>query len=84
MDTPLKATGFYVLVGLDNIGAAFGRSRWTIRRWIAEEGFPACQLPDKSWAVSQGAIDRWLANRAKRQRGDDGGCREILPDGQGV
>ena len=72
MHTHLKVSGQYVLVGLDNIGAAFGRSRWTIRRWIDEEGFPACQLPDKSWAVSRGAIDRWLVDRAKRQRGDHG------------
>ena len=69
MHTPQKPPGSYVLVGLDNIGAAFGRTRWTIRRWISTEGFPACRLPDKSWAVSLGAIDRWLAERAKRLRG---------------
>ncbi len=35
-----------VVVGLDAIGAAFGRTRWTARRWIATEGFLAARLPN--------------------------------------
>jgi hypothetical protein len=69
MRTPQNDAGSYVFVGLDRIGALFGRTRWTIRRWIASEDFPACQLPDKSWAVSLSAVDDWLANRRHRQRG---------------
>ena len=30
-----------VIVGLESIGEVFGRTRWTIRRWIEREGFPA-------------------------------------------
>ncbi len=70
MHTPPKAAGSYVVVGLDRIGALFGRTRWTIRRWIANENFPACRLPDKSWAVSLGAVDGWLAERGQQQRGN--------------
>ncbi len=35
-----------VLVGLTAIGALFQRSRWTARRWIADEDFPAARLPN--------------------------------------
>ncbi len=54
-----------ILVGLDGIGAAFQRSRWTIRRWISEHGFPAAQLPDGTWATTNSLIDRWLLSRAE-------------------
>ena len=41
-----KASPAPVIVGLEAIGAQFGRTRRTIRRWIAPEGFPASRLPD--------------------------------------
>jgi len=56
----------FVVTGLDEIGTVFGRSRWTIRRWIAWEGFPAAKLPDGTWVVTLAAIDRWLTDRAHR------------------
>ena len=55
------------LVGRDAIGAAFQRSRWTIRRWITAEAFPAARLPDGTWATTHALIDRWLLTRAKEQ-----------------
>ena len=54
-----------ILIGLDDIGAAFQRSRWTIRRWISEHGFPAAQLPDGTWATTHGLVERWLLSRAE-------------------
>ena len=53
-----------ILVGLDAIGAAFQRSRWTIRRWIEQHAFPAAQLPDGTWVTTHSLIDRWLLVRA--------------------
>ncbi len=54
-----------ILIGLDDIGAAFQRSRWTIRRWISEHGFPAAQLPDGTWVTTNSLIDRWLLSRSE-------------------
>ena len=66
MNTSTYSTpGGPILVGLDAIGAAFQRSRWTIRRWISEHGFPAAQLPDGTWATTNSLIDRWLLSRAE-------------------
>ncbi len=62
---PTPASG--ILVGLDAIGAAFQRSRWTIRRWIEHEGFPAAQHPDCTWVTTHSLIDRWLLSRANEQ-----------------
>ena len=53
----------HILVGLDAIGAAFQRSRWTIRRWVDTEEFPASQLPDGSWTTTYTLIDQWLLSR---------------------
>ncbi len=47
-----------VIVGLDAIGAIFGRTRWTIRRWIERERFPASQLPDGTWTTTQSQIEQ--------------------------
>ncbi len=59
-----------ILVGLDAIGAAFQRSRWTIRRWIDEEDFPAAWLPNGQWCTTTTLIDQWLLDRAAAQRGE--------------
>jgi hypothetical protein len=56
-----------VFVGLDNIGRAFQRSRWTIRRWIANEGFPAARLPNDEWVTTQTLIDQWVQERARKR-----------------
>ncbi len=56
-----------IIVGLDAIGAAFGRTRWTIRRWIEHEDFPASRLPDGTWTTSQSLIDQWLTARMAKQ-----------------
>ncbi len=60
MNTPASP----VIVGLEAIGEVFGRTRWTIRRWIEREGFPASRLPDGTWTTSQTLIDAWLLARA--------------------
>ncbi len=60
--TPSQPAG-PVVVGLTNIGRLFGRSRWTIRRWIENEGFLASQLPDGSWTTTYPLIDQWLLSR---------------------
>ncbi len=52
------------VVGLDAIGQLFGRTRWTIRRWIDEEDFPAAWLPNGQWCTSTTLIDQWLLDRA--------------------
>ena len=58
------------VVGLDAIGQLFGRTRWTIRRWIDEEDFPAAWLPNGQWCTTTTLIDRWILDRAEEQRGE--------------
>ncbi len=66
MNTSTYSTpGGPILVGFDAIGAAFQRSRWTIRRWIEQHAFPAAQLPDGTWVTTHALIDRWLLSRAE-------------------
>lgn len=55
--------GTELVIGLDAIGTLFKRSRWTIARWIKREGFPACKLPDGSWATDMELIRRWILAR---------------------
>ena len=47
--------------------ALFGRTRWTIRRWIEREGFPASRLPDGAWVTTPTLIDRWVLDRVTKQ-----------------
>ncbi len=54
-----------IVVGLDAIGELFGRSRWTIRRWI-DEGFPAAFIGN-TWITTYTLIDRWILERAAEQ-----------------
>ncbi len=63
--TPLTAGP---VVGLENIGKLFDRSRYTIARWIADYDFPAAQLPNGQWATSHSLIDDWLLARSEEQR----------------
>ncbi len=56
------------LVGLDAIGAYFGRSRTTARRWIVDQDLPASRLPDDTWCTTPTLLDQWLLAR----RGNDG------------
>ncbi len=58
------------VVGLEAIGRLFGRTRWTIRRWIDEEDFPAAWLPNGQWCTTTTLIDQWLLDRAEAQRGE--------------
>ena len=51
------------IVGLEAIGAVFGRTRCTIRRWIEREGFSASRLPDGAWTTTSTLIDRWIMDR---------------------
>jgi hypothetical protein len=52
-----------LVIGLSAIGNLFGRSRWTIMRWIKGEGFPACKLPDGSWVTDRELVRRWILAR---------------------
>jgi len=52
-----------VIVGLEAIGAVFGRTRWTIRRWIERESFPASQLPDGTWTTTKSLVEQWIQGR---------------------
>lgn len=49
-----------IIVGLDGIGRLFGKSRWSIGRWIRREGFPAARLPDGTWFTTLGLIEAWV------------------------
>ncbi len=66
MNAPTPTPGGPV-VGLENIGKLFDRSRHTIRRWINQENFPAAYLPNGQWATSHTLIDRWLLARMEDQ-----------------
>ncbi len=65
--TPTSPNG-PILVGLDSIGVAFQRSRWTIRRWIDNENFPGAWLPDGTWVTTYTLIDQWLLARIEEQQ----------------
>jgi len=52
-----------LVIGLNAIGSLFGRSRWTIRRWIEREAFPACKLPNGSWVTDRELIRGWILAR---------------------
>lgn len=52
-----------IIIGLEPIGRLFGRTRWTIRRWIDDEGFPAAKLPDGQWVTDRELIRRWILAR---------------------
>jgi hypothetical protein len=55
-----------VIIGLDEIGNLFGRSRWAIARWIRTQGFPAARLPDGQWFTTIGLIEAWTIERRAR------------------
>ncbi len=61
-----------VLVGLTSIGAPFQRSRWTVRRWIDNEDFPAARLPNGEWATTLSLIDGWVLARAGKTDSSEG------------
>ncbi len=69
MNAPAHLRSAGPVVGLDAIGELFGRSRYTIRRWIEHQDFPASRLPDGSWTTSHSLIDGWLLERIAKQRG---------------
>ena len=62
----LASAGSPIVVGLDRIGALFGRSRWAIARWIRTEHFPAARLPDGSWFTTVDLIATWAMERNRR------------------
>jgi hypothetical protein len=69
MNGPTQTRPAGPVVGLDAIGELFGQSRYTIRRWIEHQDFPASRLPDGSWTTSHSLIDGWLMARAERRQG---------------
>ena len=53
MNAPAHLRSAGPVVGLDAIGELFGRSRYTIRRWIEHQDFPASCLTLRTSAPSQ-------------------------------
>jgi predicted DNA-binding transcriptional regulator AlpA len=53
----------FLIVGLNAIGRAVGRSRSTLWRWILWRDFPAARLPDGRYATTSTWIDAWLQER---------------------
>lgn len=60
-DKPLPRT----LLSMDEIEAYVGRSRRTIKKWVAEENFPAVKV-DGRWESNTGLIDAFRARRISR------------------
>lgn len=58
-----------LLIGLSTIGRLFGRSRWTIKRWIDREAFPAAKLPNGSWITDPNLIRGWILARHRLAQG---------------
>ena len=56
-----------VLKGLEDIGLYLGIHRNTVSRWIKQEGFPACQLPDRTYMTTPALIDAWIIERRQVQ-----------------
>ena len=54
------------IVGLEQIAALFGKSRWSVARWIRNAGFPAARLPDGTWFTTPSLIDAWVLERRAR------------------
>lgn len=50
-----------IIIGLKNIGAVFGKSRYTAAKWIKQHGLVARRLPDKQWCTSLSYIEDWIA-----------------------
>jgi len=61
--------------GLEAIGAAFGRSRWTMARWVKEENFPAGKLPNGEHITTPTLVDQWILQRAQKS-GEEQACVE--------
>ena len=40
----------------------------TVRRWVDEQGFPACKLPNGEWCTTSTLIDQWILARCKSFR----------------
>lgn len=62
-DTPsdLEINGAGVVIGLTQIGRAFGHGPGAARRWIAT-GLPARKLPGKAgpWITTTRLLDLWI------------------------
>ena len=52
-----------IIIGLEEIGHRFNRSRWSVARWIRKEAFPAARLPDGRWFTTMGLIEAWCMER---------------------
>jgi len=61
----------HALVGLDEIGRYFRRSRSTARRWVKHEDLPAARLPDGSWTTTVTLLDKWLLARRSGAKGGE-------------
>jgi hypothetical protein len=57
-----------LLIGLEEIGAYVGVSRWTIARWAKSSGFPIAKRPDGVYTTSARLIDLWLLVHISAQR----------------
>jgi hypothetical protein len=56
-----------LMIGLEEIGAYVGVSRWTITRWAESQGFPIMKRPDGVYTTSARLIDLWLLVHIRAQ-----------------
>jgi hypothetical protein len=54
-----------ILLGLAEIGEYLGVSRWTLRRWCQDLGFPSCPRPNGVHITSTTLIAQWLHARKR-------------------
>ena len=54
------------LIGLRAMAAFMGVSERTIRRWIANHGFPAGLMPSGHWLSSKRSIRDWVMVRGQQ------------------
>ena len=50
---------------LESIALRMGRSRWTIKRWWRQHGFPMALLPNGHWFTTEGLIEKWILARSE-------------------
>ena len=83
MNRPHRDQDDDFLLGLPAIGRYVGRQGATVRRWIAEESFPAGRWPCGRWGASKLSIRGWLAERGRMQVEAENAARKARADEAG-
>ena len=60
----IGATPEPLIIGLNDMGRLFGRSRQTMARWVRVENFPASRLPNGTYVTEPELIRRWILSRS--------------------